>query len=86
MRKLQVIDSHTGGEPTRLVIAGGPELGGGTLAEQRKRLREQYDWLRTALICEPRGSDVIVGAILCQPTDERFTTGVRRPLESLVYE
>jgi 4-hydroxyproline epimerase len=76
VRRLQVIDSHTGGEPTRLVVAGGPELGGGTLAEQRTRLSGQHDWLRTALISEPRGSDVIVGAILCQPTDQRFTTGV----------
>lgn len=76
MRKIQVLDSHTGGEPTRLVVSGGPELGGGTVAEQRSRLSEQHDWLRTALISEPRGSDVIVGAVLCQPTDERFATGV----------
>lgn len=76
MRKLQVIDSHTGGEPTRLVVAGGPQLGGGPLAQQRTRLSEQHDWLRTALIREPRGSDVIVGAVLCQPTDQRFAAGV----------
>ncbi len=76
MKNLQIIDSHTGGEPTRVVVAGGPELGGGTLAEQRTCLGEQHDWLRTALIREPRGCDVMVGAVLCQPTDERCVAGV----------
>lgn len=71
---LQVIDSHTGGEPTRLVIGGGPELSG-TLVEQRAALQSQYDWLRTSLILEPRGSDVLVGALLCPPVADDATAG-----------
>lgn len=76
IRKLQVIDSHTGGEPTRTVVAGAPDLGDGSLAERRRRLAEQEDWLRTALILEPRGSDVMVGACLCPPRDTTCVTGV----------
>jgi 4-hydroxyproline epimerase len=73
---LEVIDSHTGGEPTRVVVAGGPELGGGSLVQRRELLRSEHDWLRTATIGEPRGSDVLVGAILCQPTDPTCASGV----------
>ncbi len=76
MPRIQVIDSHTGGEPTRVVIAGGPDLGGGSLAEQRERFRTQHDRFRRAVICEPRGSDVIVGALLCSSTDPQSATGV----------
>ena len=72
---LQVIDSHTGGEPTRLVVAGGPQLSG-TLVQQRAALQSQHDWLRTSLILEPRGSDVLVGALLCPPTSDDATAGV----------
>ena len=68
--RIQVIDSHTGGEPTRVVIGGGPDLGAGDMAARRKVLAEQYDWLRRAVVCEPRGSDVLVGAILCNPLGE----------------
>jgi 4-hydroxyproline epimerase len=75
-KRLQVIDSHTGGEPTRVVIGGGPELGTGPLAERRSLLRERYDWLRSAVVNEPRGSDVLVGAILCEPTDPGCVAGV----------
>lgn len=64
---LSVIDSHTGGEPTRLVIEGGPELGDGPLEERRRRFREEYDHYRRALVNEPRGSDTVVGALLCRP-------------------
>lgn len=60
--KITVLDSHTAGEPTRCVIAGGPDLGPGTLAQRFERLRTQHDHLRRAILCEPRGSDVIVGA------------------------
>jgi 4-hydroxyproline epimerase len=59
------IDSHTGGEPTRCVVSGGPDLGGGTLFERRQRFRDGHDAWRRALVCEPRGSDVVVGALLC---------------------
>jgi 4-hydroxyproline epimerase len=75
MQRIQIIDSHTGGEPTRLVVSGGPALSG-TVAEQLKQLREQHDWLRSAVVNEPRGSDVMVGALLCQPSDASCAAGV----------
>ena len=64
VRKIRVIDSHTGGEPTRLVVSGGPDLGTGPLAERQERFRAQYDTFRSAVVNEPRGSDVMVGALL----------------------
>ncbi|SAL22610.1 hydroxyproline-2-epimerase [Caballeronia sordidicola] len=67
MKTLEFIDSHTGGEPTRLVVSGGPELGAGTLAERFHTLRELHDDWRTGVVTEPRGSDVFVGALLCEP-------------------
>jgi 4-hydroxyproline epimerase len=76
MRRVRVIDSHTGGEPTRVVIEGGPDLGDGDLAEQRERLRAQFDAYRRAIVCEPRGSDVLVGALLCRPADPASAAGV----------
>jgi 4-hydroxyproline epimerase len=74
--QLSVIDSHTGGEPTRTVVAGGPDLGGGDMAARRAILAEQYDWLRTSLVGEPRGCDVIVGALICPPVDPTCAAGV----------
>jgi 4-hydroxyproline epimerase len=74
--KLQIIDSHTAGEPTRVVVAGGPDLGRGSVAERLKTLRERFDTLRTAVVCEPRGNDVIVGALLCEPADPSCVAGV----------
>ena len=62
--RVRVIDSHTGGEPTRVVIAGGPDLGAGPLTERRAIFRERFDWFRSAVVNEPRGSDVLVGALL----------------------
>lgn len=76
MQRVQVIDSHTGGEPTRVVIAGGPELGSGTMAQHRDRLRERHDDFRAAVVNEPRGSDVLVGALLCEPSDPTCVAGV----------
>jgi 4-hydroxyproline epimerase len=75
-RRIQVIDTHTGGEPTRVVIAGGPDLGRGPLADRRARLRDTADWLRSAVVNEPRGSDVLVGAIVVEPVDEACAAGV----------
>jgi 4-hydroxyproline epimerase len=72
----RVIDSHTAGEPTRCVVSGGPDLGGGTLAERRQRFARQHDAWRRALVCEPRGSDVVVGALLCEPADPANACGV----------
>ena len=74
--RVTIIDSHTGGEPTRVVIAGGPDLGGGSLAEQRERFRRQFDWFRAAVVNEPRGSDVLVGGLLAPPVDPRCAAGV----------
>jgi 4-hydroxyproline epimerase len=76
VQRIQVIDSHTGGEPTRVVIAGGPDLGSGSLVERRALLRERFDTFRSAVVNEPRGSDVIVGAILCEPVDRDCAAGV----------
>ena len=56
-QSVRVIDSHTGGEPTRLVLDGGPDLGTGPLAERRDRFRAQFDAYRSAIVNEPRGSD-----------------------------
>ena len=69
IQRLSIVDSHTGGEPTRVVVSGGPALGRGSLHERLRVLREQYDWLRRQVILEPRGSEVIVGALLCEPVD-----------------
>jgi proline racemase len=64
---LRVIDSHTAGEPTRLVIDGGPDLGRGPLADRRELFRERFDRYRSAIVNEPRGSDALVGALLVEP-------------------
>ncbi|NJM55938.1 MAG: hydroxyproline-2-epimerase [Verrucomicrobiae bacterium] len=76
MRKVSIIDSHTGGEPTRVVISGAPDLGGGSAVDQLKVFREHHDAFRRAVVCEPRGSDVLVGALLVEPTDKSCVTGV----------
>ena len=76
LRKIRVIDSHTGGEPTRLVVGGGPDLGRGPLAERLRHLRTEHDDFRSAVVNEPRGSDVVVGALLCEPVDATSAAGV----------
>ena len=76
MQKLRVIDSHTGGEPTRVIVQGGPDLGSGPLAERRERLQRDFDRYRSAAVNEPRGSDVIVGALLVAPVDPKASAGV----------
>jgi 4-hydroxyproline epimerase len=76
MKKVGIIDSHTGAEPTRLVIAGGPDLGSGPLAARRDRLRTEFDGFRRAVVCEPRGSEVLVGALLTEPCDPQCSLGV----------
>jgi 4-hydroxyproline epimerase len=75
-QRVQVIDTHTGGEPTRLVYAGGPALWTGTVAERRAQFRDKYDAWRSAIVNEPRGSDVMVGALLCEPMDRTCAAGV----------
>ena len=76
LRRVSILDSHTAGEPTRLVISGGPDLGNGLLTDRRDRFRRDHDDFRTAVVNEPRGSDVIVGALLCEPVDRSCTAGV----------
>jgi len=75
-RRVSVIDSHTAGEPTRVVLAGGPDLGDGPLAERLETFRSRHDDFRSAVVCEPRGSDVLVGALLTPPTDPACAAGV----------
>jgi 4-hydroxyproline epimerase len=76
LRRVKVIDSHTGGEPTRVIISGGPDLGSDTLAVRLERFRTEHDDFRTAVINEPRGWDAMVGALLCPPVDYSCVTGV----------
>jgi 4-hydroxyproline epimerase len=73
---IRVVDSHTGGEPTRVVIAGGPDLGSGSMGERLQIMRNNYDHLRSAIVNEPRGSDVLVGALLCHPVAPDSAAGV----------
>jgi 4-hydroxyproline epimerase len=76
MQRIQVIDSHTGGEPTRAVVAGGPDLGRGPLADRAAFFRDHFDTFRSCVVNEPRGSDVLVGALLCEPCDPASAAGV----------
>jgi 4-hydroxyproline epimerase len=71
-----VIDTHTAGEPTRVVVSGGPDLGSGLLPDRVRVFRDRFDEFRSAVVNEPRGSDVMVGALLCEPSDPSCATGV----------
>ena len=68
---IRILDTHTGGEPTRIVLEGGPDLGAGPLADRVARFRETFDAHRSAIANEPRGSDVMVGALIVPPHDPR---------------
>lgn len=76
IQKIRIIDSHTGGEPTRTVIEGFPSLGFGTMAEKLEVFKNDFDNLRSAIVREPRGHDAIVGALLCESSDETCVAGV----------
>ena len=76
MKQIQVVDSHTGGEPTRIIVSGGPDLGEGPFVGRLDRFRDDFDTLRSAVTNEPRGSDVLVGGLLCEPTDATCTAGI----------
>lgn len=76
MHSIDVIDSHTGGEPTRVVVAGFPDLGDGDMAARRERFRAEHDRWRSAIACEPRGSDTMVGALLQSPVSSNAIAGV----------
>ncbi len=73
---MRVIDSHTEGEPTRVIVEGGPDLGDGSLSERIERFASDFDHVRRHVILEPRGSDALVGALLCEPTRADCATGV----------
>src|SRR5215469_13805456 len=75
MQKVTIIDSHTAGEPTRVVVSGGPNLGNGPLAGRRDRFQREFDRFRSAVVNEPRGSDVVVGALLVEPQDKTCAAG-----------
>jgi len=76
IRRIEAIDSHTAGEPTRLALSGGPDLGNGPLADRLKLFRLAHDSFRSTVVNEPRGSDVLVGALLCEPSDPGCDAGV----------
>src|SRR6185436_3317134 len=76
MRRIKVVDSHTGGEPTRVVVDGLPDLGKGSLAERRERFGREFDRYRSACANEPRASEVIVGALLVEPAERDCAAGV----------
>ena len=76
MQRIRVIDSHTGGEPTRVIVDGGPDLGAGQLDDRREKFRNEFDTIRSAVVNEPRGFDAIVGALLCKPHDPTCDFGV----------
>jgi 4-hydroxyproline epimerase len=73
---MRVIDSHTEGEPTRVIIEGGPDLGSGSMQERIARFADSFDHVRQMVILEPRGSDAVVGALLCEPTRDDCAAGV----------
>ena len=74
--RMTIIDSHTGGEPTRTIVDGGPDLGTGSMAERLEVFKQDFDHVRSSLVNEPRGSDVMVGALLCEPVDPKNVAGV----------
>ena len=76
MKEITIVDSHTGGEPTRVIIAGGPDLGARALAERREVFQRDFHRFRSAVVNEPRGSEVMVGALLCAPVDPTCVAGV----------
>ena len=73
---IKTIDSHTMGEPTRIVYDGFPELPGETMMDKKKYLMEHYDYLRSALMLEPRGHRDMFGALLTAPVHEEADYGV----------
>jgi len=73
---IHVVDSHTEGEPTRVVISGGPDLGQGPISERLERFSTQFDHFRSGIVCEPRGSEAVVGALLLDPVQADSSTAV----------
>jgi len=76
LHRVTTVDSHTEGEPTRVVVLGGPDLGNDSISERAQRLRQNHRHFCQGVALEPRGSDVLVGALLCPPSDPSNTAGV----------
>ena len=76
MKRIPFLDSHTGGEPTRLIETPSFDLGTGSVAGKLARLKNEHDDFRTTVLNEPRGSDVLVGALLVEPADPTCQFGV----------
>ena len=76
MQSFRVIDSHTGGEPTRTIVDGGPRLVGATIDEQLADMQKNHDGYRRSIVNEPRGSEVMVGAYLTQARDPENHCGI----------
>ena len=76
MTSMRVIDSHTEGEPTRVIVEGGPPLGDGSLSQRRQRFADRFDAWRSFAVNEPRGNDAVVGALLCPPLEPDCVAGV----------
>lgn len=74
--QIKTIDMHTGGEPLRVIVSGFPELKGNNVLEYRRDIKENYDYLRTALMFEPRGHADMYGCILLPPNDEDADFGI----------
>src|SRR5512147_3333249 len=70
------VDAHTCGNPVRVVMGGGPLLSGASMAERRKHFMAEFDWIRTGLMFEPRGHDMMSGSILYPPADPANDAGL----------
>jgi 4-hydroxyproline epimerase len=75
-QRIGVVDSHTGGEPTRVVVEGGPDLGQGPLSQRLERFKSRFDHFRSAVVNEPHGSEAVVGALWVEPEDPTCAAGV----------
>ncbi|GIO08448.1 proline racemase [Brevibacillus reuszeri] len=75
-RVFSTVDTHTGGNPTRTVISGLPKLKGETMADKMLHMKAEYDWIRTLLMYEPRGHDVMSGALIVEPCHPDADFGV----------
>lgn len=73
---IETVDTHTFGEPTRCIIAGVPKLLGNTISEQKTYFEKNFDWIRTLTMLEPRGGNVMSGAVITKPCMEEADFGV----------
>ena len=73
---MHVVDSHTGGEPTRVILDGVPDLGTGPVADRARRLATEHEAFYRSIMLEPRGQPAMVGALMVEPVDPSCVTGV----------